>query len=160
VGDRGAGAIKSGGTCLSAHQRVYTNLGPVTVKELADSGKEFITLSFDPLSNRYKAKKAIVWFAGQKRTVTLRTDKGEFNISCDHPFRLPEAQQPQHPANAGANSCGSPPTLSSPIGAIGACGQRSGPHVETRMSLVASLWGTEIIEDFSRVPLTAFSTSA
>src|SRR5205807_8914307 len=47
IGDRAAGAIKSGGTCLAPHTLVYTACGPVPVKQLAESGEDFIVLSYD-----------------------------------------------------------------------------------------------------------------
>src|SRR5204862_4978102 len=38
IGDRAAGAIKSGGTCLAPDTLVYTSRGPLPVKQLAESG--------------------------------------------------------------------------------------------------------------------------
>jgi len=88
IGDRAAGAIKSGGTCLAPETLVYTARGPVPVKELADDGGDFICLSYDPPSGRYKAKRARAWLAGRKRVVRISTDKGCFALSYDHPVRL------------------------------------------------------------------------
>ncbi len=88
IGDRAAGAIKSGGTCLAPHTLVYTARGPVTVKELAESGNDFIVLSYDPPAGRYKAKTARAWHAGRKRVVHISTDKGWFDLTHDHPVRL------------------------------------------------------------------------
>ncbi len=85
--DAFAGAIKSGGTCLAPYQRVYTENGPVAVEELARRDS-FITLSFDPPANRFKAKRARAWHAGQKRVVRVETDKGHFDLSFDHPVKL------------------------------------------------------------------------
>jgi len=85
--DAFAGAIKSGGTCLAPYQRVYTESGPVAVEELAKRDG-FITLSFDPPANRYKAKRARAWLAGRKRVVRVETDKGQFDLSFDHPVKL------------------------------------------------------------------------
>jgi len=85
--DAFAGAIKSGGTCLAPYQRVYTESGPVAVEELAQR-EGFITLSFDPPANRYKAKRARAWLAGRKRVVRVETDKGQFDLSFDHPVKL------------------------------------------------------------------------
>ena len=85
--DAFAGAIKSGGTCLAPYQRVYTENGPVAVEELAKR-ESFITLSFDPPANRYKAKRARAWHAGTKRVVRVETDKGQFDLSFDHPVKL------------------------------------------------------------------------
>src|SRR5262249_23600497 len=56
IGDRAAGAIKSGGTCLAPYTLVYTGQGPVPVKELAEQGEDFVVLSYDPPAGRYKAK--------------------------------------------------------------------------------------------------------
>jgi ribonucleotide reductase alpha subunit len=86
--DSFAGAIKSGGTCLSPDTYVYTAEGPVKVKELAERGGSFVCLSYDPPAGRYKAKRATAWHAGRKRLVRVLTDKGEFVTSHDHPFRL------------------------------------------------------------------------
>src|SRR6266849_8980151 len=66
IGDRAAGAIKSGGTCLSPDTLVYTAHGPVAVKELAERGEDFVVLSYDPPAGRYKAKTARAWHAGRK----------------------------------------------------------------------------------------------
>lgn len=87
VGDANAGAIKSGGTCLAPHQKIYTPNGIFSVKELANKNK-FMVLSYDPLANRYKVKWARAWLAGRKEVVKIITDKGEFETSYDHPFRL------------------------------------------------------------------------
>jgi ribonucleoside-diphosphate reductase alpha chain len=88
IGDRAAGAIKSGGTCLAPHTLVYTARGPVPVKELAESGDDFVVLSYDPPAGRYKAKTARAWYAGRKRVVRISTDKGWFDLTFDHPVRL------------------------------------------------------------------------
>ena len=85
--DAFAGAVKSGGTCLAPHQRVYTAQGPVAVSELAERA-EFVALSFDPPANRYKAKRARAWLAGRKEVVRVTTDKGAFELSFDHPVKL------------------------------------------------------------------------
>src|SRR5579872_3022368 len=58
IGDRAAGAIKSGGTCLAPHTLVYTAAGPIPVRDLAEAGKDFIVLSYDPPAKRYRAKTA------------------------------------------------------------------------------------------------------
>jgi ribonucleotide reductase alpha subunit/intein/homing endonuclease len=86
VGDRSAGAIKSGGTCLAANQRVYTSNGPVPVIDLV--GKDFITLSYDPPAGRFKAKNARAWRSGTKEVLRITTDKGTFELSHDHPIKL------------------------------------------------------------------------
>ena len=88
IGDRAAGAIKSGGTCLAPYTLVYTARGPVMVKELADAGEDFVCISYDPPAGRYKAKTARAWHAGSKRVVRISTDKGAFDLSFDHPVRL------------------------------------------------------------------------
>lgn len=88
VGDRSAGAIKSGGTCLSADTLVYTERGPVRVEDLAASDETFLCLSYDPPAGRFKVKRARAWEAGFKRSVKVTTDKGVFTTSFDHPFKL------------------------------------------------------------------------
>ena len=92
--DAFAGAVKSGGTCLAPHQRVYTAQGPVPVIELA-AREEFIALSFDPPANRYKAKRARAWLAGRKEVVRVTTDKGAFELSFDHPVKLSSGEYVQ-----------------------------------------------------------------
>ena len=86
VADASAGAVKSGGKCLAPDQYVYTEKGPIKAKDL--DGKEFICISYDPPSNRYKAKKAHCWKSGTKQIVEIITDKGKFYLSTDHPVRL------------------------------------------------------------------------
>lgn len=86
--DQYAMAMKSGGSCLAPYQKVYTSNGPIPVKELADSRSEFVVLSWDPPANRYKAKKATAWHAGTKEVIRINTDKGSFDFSIDHPFKL------------------------------------------------------------------------
>ena len=92
--DAFAGAVKSGGTCLAPHQRVYTAQGPVPVVELAER-EEFVALSFDPPANRYKAKRARAWLAGRKEVVRVTTDKGAFELSFDHPVKLSSGEYVQ-----------------------------------------------------------------
>src|SRR5262249_3291173 len=92
IGDRAAGAIKSGGTCLAPHTLIYTARGPVPVKELAENEEKFIVLSYDPPAERYKAKTARAWHAGQKLVVRISTDKGWFDLTFDHPVRLSNHQ--------------------------------------------------------------------
>lgn len=86
--DHSAGAIKSGGTCLAPHTKVFTDRGIITVKELADAGTPFVCLSYDPPAGRYKAKTATAWLSGHKSVVRVTTDKGAFDVSYDHPMRL------------------------------------------------------------------------
>lgn len=83
-----AGAIKSGGTCLAPHQKVFTEVGAVPVKELAELENGFIALSYDPPAKRYKAKKAKAWLAGHKQVKRIVTDKGSFELTYDHPVKL------------------------------------------------------------------------
>jgi len=85
--DSGAGSIKSGGTCLAPHQRVYTATGPVAVEELAKR-ESFVAVSYDPPAGRYKAKRARAWQAGVKNVVRVVTDKGTFEVTDDHPVKL------------------------------------------------------------------------
>ncbi len=92
IGDRAAGAIKSGGTCLAPHTLVYTASGPMPVQELAEKGDDFIVLSYDPPAGRYVAKTARAWHAGQKLVVRISTDKGWFDVTYDHPIRLSNHQ--------------------------------------------------------------------
>ena len=88
IGDRAAGAIKSGGTCLAPETLVYTAAGPIAVKQLADEGGDFICLSYDPPAGRYMAKTARAWHAGRKRVVRVQTDKASFDLTFDHPVRM------------------------------------------------------------------------
>src|SRR5262245_46145399 len=88
IGDRAAGAIKSGGTCLAPYTLVYTASGPLPVKELADRGEDFVVLSYDPPAGRFKAKAARAWYAGRKLVVRVHTDKAWFDLTYDHPVRL------------------------------------------------------------------------
>src|SRR4029079_13466105 len=92
IGDRAAGAIKSGGTCLAGHTLVYTAAGPAMVRDLAESGADFVVLSYDPPAGRYKAKTARAWHAGRKLVVRITTDKGAFDLTDDHPVRLSNHQ--------------------------------------------------------------------
>ncbi len=88
IGDASGGSIKSGGTCLAPHTKVYTQNGPVGVKELAERNQSFICISYDPPARRFKAKWAKAWLAGSKVVVRVTTDKGEFELSYDHPMRM------------------------------------------------------------------------
>ena len=85
--DASAGVIKSGGACLAPYQMVYTESGPIEVQELAKK-ESFLTLSYDPPARRFKVKEASAWLAGVKKVVRVITDKGEFDLSEDHPVRL------------------------------------------------------------------------
>lgn len=84
--DSCGGVIKSGGICLAPNQKIYTENGPIAVKNLIN--KDFIVLSYDPPSNRFKAKNAKAWIAGEKEVLRITTDKGIFETSFDHPFKL------------------------------------------------------------------------
>ena len=88
VYDQVANVVKSGGKCLAPYQRVWTEKGPKPVKELAELGQDFVVLSYDPPAGRVKAKWARAWHSGQKQVVRVETDKGNFDVSFDHPFRL------------------------------------------------------------------------
>jgi len=88
VADANASSIKSGGACLAPDQRVYTNNGPIPVKELAESNEDFIVLSYDPPAKRIKAKTARAWKSGYKKVMKITTDKGSFRLSEDHPVYL------------------------------------------------------------------------
>jgi len=87
--DASAGTITSGGRCLAPEQMVYTATGPISVKKLADNGEDFVIFSYDPPARRYKAKTARAWKQPfKKQLVQIRTDKGSFKLSADHPVRL------------------------------------------------------------------------
>lgn len=86
VFDRAAGATKSGGTCLAPDQKVYTEKGAVPVVELVN--QDFIVLSFDKQAGRVKAKKATAFESGYKQVYELRTDKGVYHLTGDHPVLL------------------------------------------------------------------------
>lgn len=88
VYDQIAAVVKSGGKCLAAHQPVYTAGGVKTAKELAESGKDFVVLSYSKRLGRAAAKTARAWKSGRKVVVSVKTDKGEFHVSEDHPFML------------------------------------------------------------------------
>jgi ribonucleoside-diphosphate reductase alpha chain len=88
IGDVSAKSIKSGGVCLAPDQYIYTERGPIQVKQLADSKKDFVVISWDPPANRYKAKTARAFPAGNKELVLITTDKGQFKLSTDHPVLL------------------------------------------------------------------------
>lgn len=80
--------VRSGGKCLASYQPLFTNLGIKTVKELSDLNKEFIIISHDNNAGRMFAKKARAFHNGFKPIWILKTDKGEFHLSPDHPFKL------------------------------------------------------------------------
>jgi ribonucleoside-diphosphate reductase alpha chain len=87
--DASAGTIKSGGKCIAPWTKVYTaEKGPVEVQELAKSGQDFITVSYNPLLGRVQACTARAWQSGHKKLVKVVTDKGEFTMSSDHPVLL------------------------------------------------------------------------
>ncbi len=86
--DASAGTIKSGGACLAPWTEVYTAAGPVAVSELARSGTDFVTVSYNPVLGRVQASTARAWLSGRKQLVTLVTDKGRFSMSADHPVML------------------------------------------------------------------------
>jgi ribonucleoside-diphosphate reductase alpha chain len=85
--DANAGTIKSGGRCLAPDQCVYTESGPVRVDQLAKQD-QFICVSYDPPAKRYKLKRAQAWQSGQKNLLEIKTDKGVFKLSPDHPVKL------------------------------------------------------------------------
>lgn len=90
--DQVANVVKSGGKCLAPHQLVFTELGPIPVKQLAESEKDFVVLSYDPPAGRVKAKWARAWKSGRKQVVRVKTDKGQFDVSWDHPMKLADGQ--------------------------------------------------------------------
>lgn len=85
--DANAGTIKSGGRCLAPDQYVYTESGPVRVDELAKRDG-FVLVSYHPPEQRYKLKKAQAWMSGRKKLLEIKTDKGRFRLSPDHPVKL------------------------------------------------------------------------
>jgi len=85
--DANAGTIKSGGRCLAPDQYVYTESGPVRVDQLAKQD-QFVCVSYDPPAKRYKLKRAQAWQSGQKNLLEIKTDKGLFKLSSDHPVKL------------------------------------------------------------------------
>lgn len=87
VFDRAAGATKSGGTCFSPTQKVYTESGPIEIQELAKR-PGFLAVSYDPPAKRFKMKKATAWLSGHKEVVKVTTDKGIFEVTPDHPMKL------------------------------------------------------------------------
>ena len=79
------GTIKSGGKCLAPYQTVWTTGGIKTVKALAEEKKAFYILSFDKRIGEVKIKLAQAWQSDYKEVWSLKTDKGEFHLSYDHP---------------------------------------------------------------------------
>ena len=90
--DAFAGVIKSGGSCLTGSQPVYTTGGPVRAAELAERENGFVCMSWDPPSGGFKTKHAHAWLSGVKTVLRVRTDGGEFDVSSDHPFRLADGE--------------------------------------------------------------------
>ncbi len=90
--DAFAGVIKSGGSCLTGSQPVYTTGGPVRAAELAERENGFVCMSWDPPSGGFKTKHARAWLSGVKTVLRVRTDGGEFDVSSDHPFRLADGE--------------------------------------------------------------------
>ena len=56
VYDAIASVVKSGGKCLAPNQGVYTAAGVRTVQELAESGGDFIVLSYSKRLGRVAAR--------------------------------------------------------------------------------------------------------
>jgi len=86
IHDAVAGSTKSGGTCLSGNQPVYTDKGSVEIKDLVD--KEFVVLNYDFNKKRYCARKATAFKVGTKDIYKLTTDKGVFELTGNHPVLL------------------------------------------------------------------------
>lgn len=82
VGDRSAAAIKSGGTCLTGDTPVMTERGFRRVKDLV--GERFVVFSIE--GPAVIPKWAVAFISGEKECVRVTTDKGIFEVSCDHPF--------------------------------------------------------------------------
>jgi ribonucleotide reductase alpha subunit len=86
--DTWSGVIKAGGKCLHPDQYIYTESGPIKVKDLTNKPNGFICISYDPPSKRFKLKRAFAYPSGKKQILKVITDKGEFLVSEDHPFKL------------------------------------------------------------------------
>ena len=87
--DQVANVVKSGGKCLPGNQLVFSENGPQSVSILASKNDgKFIAVSYDPPTKQIKAKNATAWLSGYKNIVRVTTDKGIFETSDDHPFRL------------------------------------------------------------------------
>lgn len=108
VFDSNAGAIKSGGACLAPFQKVYTDQGIVTVKELADSGKEFSVLSYNPERDNFVMKEAHAFLSGNKMVNTLILGDDTYYLSYDHPVCLAGTHEyiPVRDLNSGDNVFG------------------------------------------------------
>jgi ribonucleoside-diphosphate reductase alpha chain len=88
VYDAVASVVKSGGKCLAPNQPVLTAAGIRTARELAESGQDFTVLSYSQAAGRIMARTARAWHSGQKQVYSLLTDRGEYNLSFDHPVML------------------------------------------------------------------------
>ena len=86
IGDRAAGAIKSGGTCLVGETPVMTERGLVRVDSLLD--KNFFVFSMNINTQTVEIKRATAFESGKKECVRITTDKGVFEVSYDHPFLM------------------------------------------------------------------------
>jgi len=84
--DKTAAVVKSGGKCLPGHQKIYTIDGAKRIDELTKD--KFYVCSFDPKKNRYMVKSAKAWCSGIKQCYRIKTDKGTFDLSYDHPIKL------------------------------------------------------------------------
>lgn len=82
--DTVAKITKSGGSCLGPDQLVFTDSGLKTIKDLEESGQDFVIMSYDPSAKRFKAKTARAYKNGRKMVYNLKTDKGEFHLTGDH----------------------------------------------------------------------------
>lgn len=89
VFDANAGAIKSGGACLAPWQQLYTApYGTISVKELAETGKDFDAWSWDPKDQCFKFKRARAFQSGRKLVMKLTTNKDVYSLTYDHPVLL------------------------------------------------------------------------
>jgi ribonucleoside-diphosphate reductase alpha chain len=84
IGDRAAGSIKSGGTCLTGDTPVMTEKGLKPVKNLV--GKDFLVFSLNMQTGQVVPKWAVAFESGVKECVRVTTDKGVFEVSYDHPW--------------------------------------------------------------------------
>lgn len=80
--------VKSGGKCLAPFQKVYSTQGIFEVQNLAKTGEVFNTVVFDREQNQKKIRKAIAYKSGRKVIYKIKTNRGEFFLSKDHPVVL------------------------------------------------------------------------
>jgi hypothetical protein len=87
--DASAGVIKSGGRCLPAEQKVLTDKGSISVKELL---KEDFVYSVSYNKGFPNPRRIEAWKEGNKRIYEVNTNKGKLHTSFDHPFLLADKE--------------------------------------------------------------------